>query len=275
MWDSRDESVYSMYVSKNGILWLTLDNGISKVDISSPFSRFGLQSGINTSVPSLSRYNGTMYIGSSNGLLKYDPGRKHFDKVEGFNGYQIFSLSQDGGTMLIPQDGLFAIYKDKLIAISKSVSANMSFFNVFVSRLHPNLMLAGGGQGIGLYERKAGIAEWGFKGFIPGITEGGLDLSEEADGTIWVVLNPKWYTGYPSISMDKPSRPQSYNSRETGTRTGDCCGQVALLQISMARLISRVTLPFIPMIVRQGDLRSTVHSGVFRKGREGRLSLCR
>jgi len=79
----QDESVYGIYQDKKGILWLALDNGISRVEIASPFSQFTLQSGISTSVLSMARLGGTIYIGTTNGVLVYDSSRKYFEPVMG------------------------------------------------------------------------------------------------------------------------------------------------------------------------------------------------
>ena len=42
----QDESVYNVFTDRKGTLWLGLDNGISRVETSSPFRQFTLQSGI-------------------------------------------------------------------------------------------------------------------------------------------------------------------------------------------------------------------------------------
>jgi hypothetical protein len=43
----QDESIYAEFIDKKGSLWLALDNGISRVEIASPLTKFGLQSGNN------------------------------------------------------------------------------------------------------------------------------------------------------------------------------------------------------------------------------------
>jgi hypothetical protein len=73
-------SIYSIFLDRAGTLWLGLDNGISKVDINSPFTKFGLESGIISRVLSIARSkDGVLYLGTNNGLLKYNSSSSKFE----------------------------------------------------------------------------------------------------------------------------------------------------------------------------------------------------
>ena len=68
----QDESIYGVYSDSKGVLWLALDNGISRVETASPLTQFTNQSGINTATLSVARFEGKLYLGTTNGLLKFN-----------------------------------------------------------------------------------------------------------------------------------------------------------------------------------------------------------
>ena len=68
----QNESVYGLNTDHKGNLWLALDNGISKVETASPFSFFSNESGINTTALSVTRFEDDLYLGTSNGLFRFN-----------------------------------------------------------------------------------------------------------------------------------------------------------------------------------------------------------
>src|SRR6185312_8038396 len=110
----QSESIYSIYLDNTGALWLGLDNGISKVAINSPFTKFGLESGITSSPLSMARLpDGALYLGTNNGLLQYNPSSSKFDINKSIAKNQVFKLLVDGKTLLIATDGLYMIKDNK------------------------------------------------------------------------------------------------------------------------------------------------------------------
>jgi K+-sensing histidine kinase KdpD/CheY-like chemotaxis protein/ligand-binding sensor domain-containing protein len=179
----QDESIYAVYQDKKGTLWLTLDNGISRVETASPFTKFGLQSGINTGVLFLRRYEGDIYIGTSNGLLKLDQKSAVFKPVPGIILNQIFTALPDADGLLVPGDGLFKIKNNKTYTIKESVSADLTLSALYISKKYPDILIGGGTFGIAIFTRSKG--DWVFTGYIPGVSDQIWSFSENADGTIW------------------------------------------------------------------------------------------
>ncbi|HLF36088.1 MAG TPA: two-component regulator propeller domain-containing protein, partial [Cyclobacteriaceae bacterium] len=122
----QDESIYGVYEDDKGTLWLALDNGISRVETNSPFTKFSLQSGINTGVLNIIRFEGNLYVGTTNGLLVYNKETSFFDPIPGIPLNQIFSLAPDGKQLLVPGDGLFAIRGKNAYTIRASVSPDLT-----------------------------------------------------------------------------------------------------------------------------------------------------
>ena len=111
----QDESIYGSYEDKKGTLWLALDNGISRVETASSLTKFSVQSGINTGVLDITRFQGNLYIGTTNGLLEFNNTKQFFEPVPGIPQNQIFNFLPDGNQLLVPGDGLFAIKNNKSI----------------------------------------------------------------------------------------------------------------------------------------------------------------
>ncbi|MBK6527119.1 MAG: hypothetical protein IPG07_17170 [Crocinitomicaceae bacterium] len=65
----RSNEVKSIFEDRDQNLWLTLGNGISKVNYHSPLSYFNEKSGIEGNVEAVIRFNGRLYVGTSFGLL--------------------------------------------------------------------------------------------------------------------------------------------------------------------------------------------------------------
>lgn len=179
----QDESIYALFEDNKGALWLGLDNGISRVETSSPFTRFSLQSGINTGVLNLARFEGRLYLGTTNGLLVYDKRTSKFTPVESVPQNQIFNLVQVGDKLMVPGDGLFAVQNGKVSTLQQSVSADLTISNVYVSKLHPNLMLGAGTFGLALFYKQGD--SWKYSGYLKGLSDQVWTITEDEEGHIW------------------------------------------------------------------------------------------
>ena len=187
----QDESIYGTYEDKKGTLWLAMDNGISRVETSSPLSQFTLQSGINTGVLTVIRFDGDLYVGSTNGLLKFDKSKAYFNLVPGIPQNQIFNLLSDGEELLVPGDGLFAVKNGKATTIRSSVSADLTVGSLHVLNSNPDVLVAGGVFGVYVFTKKntasgtRGSGTWNYVGKMTGITDQVWNIVENKDGEIW------------------------------------------------------------------------------------------
>ncbi len=70
----QDLTVITSYQSKDGILWLGLNSGISYIEINSPFSKFDAQYGLEGIINDIRRYDDDLYVATNIGLflLQYD-----------------------------------------------------------------------------------------------------------------------------------------------------------------------------------------------------------
>ena len=183
----QDESIYGTFVDKKGTLWLALDNGISRVETSSPLTRFGIQSGITTGVLSINRFQNDLVIGTTNGASKFNHQKSYFEPVQGIPLNQIFNLVTDSNQLLVPGDGLYAIKGNQTIKMAASVSGDLSMAAVFRPSVYSNYLVAGGQSGVSIFERTnaPGGHAWRFLGFVKAINDQIWTFAENKDGSIW------------------------------------------------------------------------------------------
>ncbi|HEU4633801.1 MAG TPA: GAF domain-containing protein, partial [Flavisolibacter sp.] len=180
----QDESVYAVYADSKGMLWLALDNGISRVETASPLTQFTNQAGINTATLSIQRFNGELYLGTTNGLLKFNEATAKFGNVSGVPPNQTFALLKDGNTLLVPNDGLFSIQNNKVQQVQQSVGGDMQLAGLLISKVHPQILYGGATSGVKIFRRTA--AGWKFAGQVPHLDDQVWTFSENSDGSVWV-----------------------------------------------------------------------------------------
>jgi signal transduction histidine kinase/CheY-like chemotaxis protein/ligand-binding sensor domain-containing protein len=180
----QDESVYGMYISKNGTLWMALDNGLSRMETSSPFTQFTNQSGINTATLSLARLKNDLYLGTTNGLLRFNQKGGKFETVAGVPPNQTFNLVADGDQLLIANDGLFGIKNNKTSVIQPSIGGSLQLSGLYRSQYHNNILYCGSTFGVAVFHKtKNGM--WKYDGDIPGMDDQFWSFTETKDGDLW------------------------------------------------------------------------------------------
>lgn len=181
----QDESVYALYASHDGTLWMALDNGISRMETASPFTQFTNQSGINTATLSLARYKDKLYLGTTNGLLQYNEKNGKFEANDVIPPNQTFNLLNDGEQMLVANDGLFSVRNGKTQIIQPSISGNMQLSGLFRSKNYPNILLGGSTFGVAVFHKGKPNENWKFMGHIPNLDDQFWSFTDNKDGSFW------------------------------------------------------------------------------------------
>jgi GAF domain-containing protein/CheY-like chemotaxis protein len=179
--------VYDFVIGKRGAMWLATDNGISKVDINSPFTVFNSQSGISAAPLSMARLpDGTLYVGSNNGLLRYNRATDNFQMVNQVPRDQIFTVIADGNTLLIPGTGLYMIKDGKVVLVQPSVNDSLKLSHLFISKKYPDLLYGATTFGLTLFVRDHSKTNgWKYLGYFPKTPPNVFGIAEDEDGRIW------------------------------------------------------------------------------------------
>jgi serine phosphatase RsbU (regulator of sigma subunit) len=145
--------VKQIYQDRNKNIWCALNNGISRIDYSSPLSFYKEESGIQGSASTIIRYGGKLYIGTTNGLYvqKSDGGLTgsiEFNPLRNFS-HQVWALKEIDGNLIVGTDGgLFKISDNKASMIS-----GINSFTLFYLP-EKNWLFVGGNQGLSLFQTK-------------------------------------------------------------------------------------------------------------------------
>jgi signal transduction histidine kinase/CheY-like chemotaxis protein len=179
--------VYDFVIGKRGSFWLATDNGISKVDINSPFTTFNSQSGISAAPLSMARLpDGTLYVGSNNGLLRYNPAADNFQMVNQIPRDQIFTVIADGNTLLIPANGLYMIKEGKAALVEPSVNDSLKLSHLFLSKKYPGLLYGATTFGLTLFVRDLSkTTGWKYLGYFPKAPANIFGIAEDENGRTW------------------------------------------------------------------------------------------
>ncbi|HLX90456.1 MAG TPA: response regulator [Puia sp.] len=187
----QDESVYSVFQDSNGSVWLTLDNGVSRLETASPLSQFTIQSGVTTAALCVRRFNGNLYLGTTNGLLHYNSTIKKFEPDRQIATNQVFAFLPMDDEMLIATDGLFSIKNKKVLTVAPSISGNLQLAMLYAPKNFPNLVVAGDAiRGMVVFQRKKrknkDETNWEKAGYFSDISTQGWTFAEDKEGTLWM-----------------------------------------------------------------------------------------
>ncbi|MCU7549605.1 GAF domain-containing protein [Chitinophagaceae bacterium LB-8] len=181
----QDESVYAVYTDQKGVLWVGLDNGISRIETASPLTQFTTQSGIKTAVLSIKRHDGDLYLGTSNGLMRMNKTVARFELINEIPSNQIFELVPDNNTLLVSSDGLFYIQDRKAHLIKASKGGDLQITALKIFDKYPNVLFAGVQGALVAFYRNGIGSDWKFAGHIPGITDYIWSIIKTRDDRLW------------------------------------------------------------------------------------------
>ena len=77
----QDDYVLNTFVDNAGSLWLALNNGISKVEILNPLSKFADESGLIGIVSNIIRFENELFVSTSIEVFKLNSSTSKFEKI--------------------------------------------------------------------------------------------------------------------------------------------------------------------------------------------------
>jgi serine phosphatase RsbU (regulator of sigma subunit)/ligand-binding sensor domain-containing protein len=151
-----DNDVKQIICDRDQNLWLALNNGISTVEYSTPLSYYSEKSGIEGSVISIIRYNGSLYAGTTTGLyIQKEDGlyRIRFSAMPEIKS-PVRSLVIEGTTLVAGTDA--GIYEITGSSIKKAGNGNS--FSLFYSN-DLKLLFSGGSKGLSIFKEDRSLKE--------------------------------------------------------------------------------------------------------------------
>lgn len=184
-WDKSDglpgSNILSFYEDAQQGLWVALENGLARIDLSSPFDFFDDRYGLSGIVETMVRHQGRLFIGTSSGIFRQRDAsleKSGFDRIAGVDAYCFALLPFRGGVLAATGSGVFEIRANDIHRI-----VNDYAYGLALSATDSNRIWIAHANGVSSARRDA-AGHWSATVF-PGITEEIRTLAEH-DGHLWL-----------------------------------------------------------------------------------------
>ena len=146
-----NNTILSLYEDIDNNIWLGLDNGISLINIKSPYKIFNDKEGILGTVYASKLYKGYLYVGTNQGLFfKKDNSKDLFSLIPNTAG-QVWSLTEIDNTLFCGHNNGSFIIDNGIASKIPNTTGSWTFRNVSKSS---NLIFEGGYLGINILHKK-------------------------------------------------------------------------------------------------------------------------
>lgn len=181
----QDESVYFPYLDSAGMLWLGLDNGITKVELRSSITIFSKQTGLKTGVLSLERVGDKLFIGTPIGMTVLNGAKKEFETGEFGGAVQVFDMLGNGDDLLFATlNGMALLNSD--LKLEYEFKDDRYLALVFLGSRHiKNRVYVGNSFGLSVIKKSENNGKWEREGYFPGNFFEVWTLAESKEGDIW------------------------------------------------------------------------------------------
>ena len=178
-------SVLHVKPDKHNNLWLALNNGISKAEVSSPITYWDKTIGLTETPETILRFQGEIYIGTHGGIFNLQ-GNK-IKKLSGFDQqcWSLLDFQEPNDTSIHhllagTSEGLYEIKGSHL----KKIYQTDVVFELLQSKKEPNRIFIGEGKGMTSLLFKNG--RWIHEGVYEGLKYNIRGILEDNNGTIWL-----------------------------------------------------------------------------------------
>lgn len=205
----QHNNVHAIYIDADKNLWLALNNGISRCDISAPITHWNESTGLEGIIESIIRYKGILFIATQQGIYYFK--NNHLNKLQNniaqawaFLNFKSPKTNKD--ILLVgATNGVYEIDKLNL----KSVVNLSTIYSLYQSKINKNLVFIGKNNDLGILEYDG--LKFNYLGSIPHSGISIRSITEDENGEIWLstyrdgvvriklsddILNPKEITYY-------------------------------------------------------------------------------
>jgi len=188
-----DNTVLNLALDNIGNLWLGHEIGISYIELNSPFSRYGAEYGLNTSIYSSTFYKNVLYIGSAVSIYRkeweqYENPfqRKQFESIDKTEGQSFYINTIKGKLLNAHNPGLQIIDGKSVTQISYE---NQPFWTFAPLKNHSDKLFVGSNIGLLVYKEIGSTYQVQCK--IKGFDEPANYIAFNDDRTLWISIEYK------------------------------------------------------------------------------------
>lgn len=159
----NNNTVLSIFQDEENNLWLALDNGISVINIDTPFKEYIDKIGKLGRVYTAIEFDGYLYLGTNQGLFyKVINSKSAFSIIPNTKG-QVWSLKEIYGTLFCGHNnGTYTVRRER----AKLISTISGTWDIKTLPGNSNLLLQGHYQGLSVLEKKNDV--WSLRNKIEG-----------------------------------------------------------------------------------------------------------
>ena len=205
-----NNTVLSLFLDEEKNIWAGLDNGLSIINLNSPFNLFQDKNGRIGSVYTSYRNNDYLYLGTNQGLYYKLIEDEDFTLIPGTNG-QVWNLQFIDGTLFCGHNnGTFVVTEDRaeLISDRSGTWTVRKLFNF------PNTYIQGHYNGVSFLKRDG--ANFESLPMLKGFPHSSKFIVPETDGSVWIGNEHKGVFRI-QLSHDLKNVANSKNYRFKGT----------------------------------------------------------
>lgn len=195
----RDERIHFTFADPEGALWLALDNGLARVEMPSPFSRFTAALGIDGTVESLARQGGRLYAAthlgvyylqeraasgtslSKNPAAAGDAAFPRFKAVAGISSHCWELLALEKHLLAAADPGVYQISGDRATLLKTGWAGATCFHR---SQQDSNRVYVGLFDGLAALQFHDG--RWTDLGRFKDVAEQVVSIAEDESGALWL-----------------------------------------------------------------------------------------
>ncbi|MFL6262022.1 MAG: diguanylate cyclase domain-containing protein [Thermoanaerobaculia bacterium] len=182
-----DDFVSGMVTDREGALWLSLNNGLARIEIASPLSVLDRRTGLQGQPYTVARHGGALWVGGSGGLFTTvgaspDGPPVRLRPVAGVPPGAWSLLSVDGDLLLGSAFGVFQIRGAAARLVPGTEKASTTYV-LARSTADPDRVWMGQENGLAAIRRTGD--GWRYEGKIEGFSSEVRSLAEGRDGTVW------------------------------------------------------------------------------------------
>lgn len=203
----NNNTVLSLFEDLDDNIWMGFDNGISVMNLNSPFKAYSDLKGKLGTVYSSAYYKGKLYLGTNQGLFhKKEFNDLAFQPIEGTEG-QVWKLKIIDGTLFCGHNNGTFIIQDTIATKIANIPGTWDFKTI---PNKPNTIIQGNYKGLNVLEKKEG--NWTLKNKIHGFENSSrffeilenneVLVNHEYKGVFSLKINPE-YTKVTDLSLNK------------------------------------------------------------------------
>lgn len=203
----QNNQVWSMQTDRQGGVWLCLNKGISRLELGTPITGWGIEEGAGK-IFSVTRHLGKLHIASGQDISRYNSTKESFEPMsneiqQAWDLYEFIPQNRLEKKILLSgtQAGIFAYEDNK----EKRIEKTRGGYVLFASKKFPDHIFYGhpGGVGVIYYDNR----NWQFLGDVQNIKTEVRSFAEDSQGNIWVGTKHKGVIRLHYIEED-PLTPQ-------------------------------------------------------------------